>query len=197
MKLSATKRNQLIGVAVVTVGVIGALWYFIIGAQEVKLTEFKEKQADAAMQRKKIDAAVANAAKIEEELKTAAAKLAVIQQEMASGDLYSWMYTTIKNFKSAYRVDIPQFSTVETSENTLLYKFPYKQVKIAVNGNAYFHDFGKFLADLENRYPHIRVENLILEPASGADRSTDHEKLAFRMEIIALVNAAPTGENLK
>ena len=155
MKLSADKRNKLIGVAIVTAAVIGALWYFVVEDRNVTLQEFKEKQADALLQRKKIDNAIKGAGKIEQGLKDAAEKLAVIQQEMASGDLYSWMYTTIKNFKSAYHVDIPQFSTVETAENTLLYKFPYKQVKMSISGSAYFHDFGKFLADFENRFPHI------------------------------------------
>lgn len=197
MKLSADKRNKLIGVAIVTAAVIGALWYFVVEDRNVTLQDFKEKQADALTQRKKIDNAIKGAGKIEQGLKDAAEKLAVIQQEMASGDLYSWMYTTIKNFKAAYHVDIPQFSTVETADNTLLYKFPYKQVKMTISGSAYFHDFGKFLSDFENRFPHIRVENLVLEPTSGADRTADREKLAFRMEIIALVNSAPANDNNK
>ena len=197
MKLSADKRNKLIGVAIVTAAVIGALWYFVVEDRNAKLQESKEKQADALTQRKKIDNAIKGAGKIEQGLKEAAEKLAVIQLEMVSGDPTLWMITTIKSFKAAYHVDIPQFSTVESAENTLLYKFPYKQIKMTVSGSAYFHDFGKFLADFENRFPHIRVENLVLEPTSGADRTSDREKLAFRMEIIALVNSAPANDNNK
>jgi Tfp pilus assembly protein PilO len=191
MKLSADKRNKLIMVAVATVIIIGLLWYYLIGALNTKLTEFKEKQAAAEEQRKKIDTAAKNSAKIEASLNLATEKLTAIKQEMASGDLYSWMYTTIKNFTRPYHVDIPQFSTVETSDNTLISKFPYKQVKITLNGSAYFHDFGRFLSDFENQFSHFRVENLILDPASSADR----EKLAFRMDVIALVNNAPATDN--
>ncbi|MCX6896621.1 MAG: hypothetical protein NTZ16_14245 [Verrucomicrobia bacterium] len=195
MKLSADKRNKLIVVAILTAVVIGVLWYYLIGALNAKIEEFKEKQATAEEQRKKIDTATRNSVQIENNLNAAAEKLATIKQEMASGDLYSWMYTTSKNFNRSYHVDIPQFSTVETAENNLIPQFPYKQVKISVNGSAYFHDFGRFLSDFENHFPHIRVENLTLEPATGPEQASDREKLAFRMEIIALVNSAPAGDN--
>ena len=68
----------------------------------------------------------------------------------------------------------------------LLPHFPYKQLKVTVNGTAYYHDLGKFIADFENTYPHARVVNLTIDPAGGT--GDDSEKLAFRMDIIALIN---------
>ena len=74
-------------------------------------------------------------------------------------------------------------------EVDLMPHFPYKQLKVTVGGTAYYHDLGKFIADFENTYPHARIANLTLEPVGGTADSG--EKLAFRMDIIALAN--PTG----
>ena len=189
MKITSIQRNKLIGVAVATAGVIALIFYFLIGAQRDKLNEINGHFEGYITKQHHMKTAMAGSEKMDAELKALEDKLAADEEQMASGDLYSWMYNTIKNFKSAYRVDIPQFSTVESSPTTLLYNFPYKQVKISVSGSAFFQDLGKFLADFENHFPHMRVENLTLEPASGAEREADREKLGFRMDIVALVNA--------
>ncbi|MFM2296167.1 MAG: hypothetical protein RLZZ350_2580, partial [Verrucomicrobiota bacterium] len=105
-----------------------------------------------------------------------------------SGDLYSWFIGTIKNFKTGYRVDIPAYGTVTSPEvNTLIPKFPYKQVHVAVNGSAFYQDFGHFLCDFENRYPYMRIENVTLDP-SGGQSEADREKLNFHMEVVALIS---------
>jgi hypothetical protein len=72
----------------------------------------------------------------------------------------------------------------------LLPSFPYKQIRFAINGTAYYHDLGKFISDFENHFPHARVVNLVIEPMSNADNT--NEKLSFRMEIIALVKPNPS-----
>lgn len=197
MKLSADKRNKLILVALGTLVLCGVVWYYLIGALNRNIADFKDKQATAEEQRKKIDTATKNAAKLEKDLAAANEKLNAINEEMASGDLYSWMYTTIKTFARSYRVDIPQFSTIEAAANNLIPGFPYRQVKITIAGDGFFHDIGRFVADFENRFPHIRVENLNLEPATGSDRTAEREKLSFRMDIIALVNnTTPSAANI-
>ena len=69
-------------------------------------------------------------------------------------------------------------------------KFPYKAAIFNVRGTAYYHDLGKFLADFENAFPYLRVQNLELEPAANSSATTtgEAEKLAFKMEIVALIN---------
>jgi hypothetical protein len=52
-------------------------------------------------------------------------------------------------------------------------------------GTGYFHDIGKFIADLENKFPHMRVVNLAIDPSNA--QGAGLEKLSFRMEIVALV----------
>ena len=60
-----------------------------------------------------------------------------------------------------------------------------EQIKVNINGTAYYHDLGKFIADFENNFPHIRIVNLTIEPASAGEPG--NEKLSFRMDIVALV----------
>ena len=36
-----------------------------------------------------------------------------------------------------------------------------------LRGTAYFQDLGAFLADFENEFPYLRVQNLELEPAAS------------------------------
>jgi len=109
---------------------------------------------------------------------------------MASGDMYAWVIQTVGRFGAERRVDIPQFSREVTTDVGILPKFPYKAAIFNVRGNAYFHDLGQFLADFENSFPYARVQNLELEPgaSSAASGTTDPEKLAFRLEIVTLIN---------
>jgi Tfp pilus assembly protein PilO len=194
MRLSTDKRNKLIGVGVLTAVVMGLLWFYLIGAQEAKLREIAEQTRERTKERQQIRAAIGSATKIEADYQAASQKLEGVEEEIATGDLYSWFYNTIKNFKAAYHVDIPEFSNVELSDTTMLYKFPYKQVKISVSGTAYFNDFGHFVADFENHFPHMRIENVSLQPVNGGEREADREKLSFKMDIIALVNEPPVAD---
>ena len=86
-------------------------------------------------------------------------------------------------------MDISVNSQLSMGEVDLLPHFPYKQLKVTVGGTAYYHDLGKFIADFENAFPHMRFANLTLEPVGGTGDNS--EKLTFRMDIIALAN--PTG----
>jgi Tfp pilus assembly protein PilO len=186
MKISKEKRIHLVIVSVVTLVIVGALWNFLIGAQYAKLKEISEKIEQARGKQRGMEKAVKTAGQIEEDFDVASEKMKEIEKEMASGDSYAWMYNTIKDFKSGYRVEIPQFSSVEVSDCSLIYKFPYKQVRMTISGGGFFHDFGKFVADFENHFPHMRLQNLEVSPAGGTGER-DREKLTFRMDIIALV----------
>jgi len=115
--------------------------------------------------------------------------LAQNESDMVTGDPAQWIYNTIRNFKEHYKVDIAVNSQLSTGPVDLLPAFPYKQLKVTVGGTAYYHDLGKFIADFENTYPHVRITNLSLDPVGGTGDNS--EKLTFRMDIIVLVN--PTG----
>ncbi len=189
MKLSKDKRNQLVLVAMVTVGVIAALWYGLIAMQKQKITEITQKIQDTQRHIDTIQTVVTGANQVDAGLKIAGDRLYIIENGMPSGDLFSWIVRTIKTFNSpGYKVDMPQFGIPVVNPVSMLPNFPYNQSSVAVSGNAYYSELGKFLSDFENRFPYMRVQNLSLEPGGGATPD-EREKLSFHMEIVTLVKA--------
>ena len=71
------------------------------------------------------------------------------------------------------------------SDEEMLPGFPYRQIKFLIVGTGFYHDIGKFIADLENQFPHIRVLNLSIDSVAVQDSTP--EKLSFRMEVAALL----------
>jgi len=188
-KLPNDKRNKLIVVALLTVVALGALGFGLIQWQRGSLRSVADKREVAEKKLARVKDGINHADRIEAEFNAENKELAEQEEAMASGgDLYSWMVNLLRRFKLSYPgIDIPQISqpTALTDVN-LLPRFPYKQVTLKVSGTAYYHDFGRFIADFENEFPHIRVVNLLLEPATIMG-STEKEKLAFTMDIITLV----------
>jgi len=109
------------------------------------------------------------------------------QEDMASGDVYSWSYDNIRRFKQAYKVEIPDIGHPTIGNVDMLPSFPYKQIEFSINGTAYYHDLGKFIADFENNFPHSRMVRLVID--TGGDTP---EKLAFKMEIMTLMKPNPS-----
>jgi len=186
-KLPKEKRTPLILVVVLTVIVLGALGFGLIKWQYRSLREIAEKTEVAEKRLKQVKNAIQRADEIELDFDATNKTLAEQEEAMASGDIYSWAVNALRNFKLSYKVEMPQISQPTAPGNVnLLPKFPYKQVTLRVGGTAFFHDLGNFIADFENQFPHIRVANLALESATSVGAG-EKEKLAFTMDIIALV----------
>jgi hypothetical protein len=73
----------------------------------------------------------------------------------------------------------------------LLPNFPYKQITLTVAGTAHFHDLGRFLADLENQFPHVRLLNLGLD-ANAPSATVEPETLSFKIDIVTLAKVNPS-----
>lgn len=187
-KLPKEKRNNFILVVVLTLAALGGLGFGLIKYQNEKLEQLAERKANAQRKFAQMEDAVKNSARIETDLAQAKVTLSQLETDIApSGDLYAWVISTLRSFKAPYReVEIPQYSQIgPTVEMPMLSSFPYKQVSMTVAGKAHFHDLGRFLADFENRFPHIRILNLGLDVDGNQH---DPELLAFRMDIVTLVN---------
>jgi len=189
-KISQEKRNQLIIVAAATVAVLGLIYFFLIQPQYDSLTKIASAKKAADAKLVNIKSTITNAGTVANNLSETASTVTQSEEDMASGDLYSWTYDTVRRFKQPYRVEIPDVSHPTIGEMDLLPSFPYKQIRFGITGTAYYHDLGKFMSDFENTFPHARLVHLVVEPLPGAD--TTNEKLSFRMEIIALVKSNPS-----
>lgn len=186
-KLPKEKRNQLVLVIVGTLAVLGAVGFGLIRFQYDNLNSYEKRQAAASAELKKMEEAVKRVELVDSVYKQASEALAEKEAAMATGDLYSWMYGTVRRFQKNYKVEIPQLSPITTpTPVNLLPSFPYKQATMQIGGTAHYHDLGQFIADFENAFPLIRVVNLTVElnhsPAPG-----EREKLAFKMDLVTLV----------
>jgi Tfp pilus assembly protein PilO len=190
MKISREKRNQLITVILVTLAILALIGLGLIRPQFKSLskTAIARKAADKDLLN--IRHAITNSETIANGWTEINATLAQAEADMASGDLYSWTYDTIRHFKQSYKVEIPEVGHPTIGESDMLPSFPYKQIQFTINGTGYYHDLGKFIADFENSFPHSRMVHLVVEPASGLD--SNGEKLSFRMEIITLLKPNPS-----
>jgi len=191
-KLPKEKRDRIIAVTIATVIAIGGIWYGLIRSQQAKLEESTRTTIKA---REKVTNAKRRVEKeklIQVELDAARLGLKAIEEEMAAGDLYSWIIVTVNKFRAAYRVDIPQFSREQVSEVNVIPGFPYKGATFTLRGTAYYHDLGKFVADFENAFPHVRLLNLEMEPVglpnpTAQSNLDEQEKLSFKMDIVTLI----------
>ena len=184
-RLSKEKRTHLILVVLIVGGLLAGIGMGLIQNQYASLRHLAERKDNATQKLAKMQEGIKNSKNLETDLVDARKKLIDLESDTATGDLYSWIITTVRRFKTAHKVEIPQFGVLSpVGEMSLLPDFPYKQVSLTVAGSAHFHDFGRFLADFENQFPHIRVVNLTLDVDTT---SQEPEMLAFKMEIAALV----------
>lgn len=170
------------------VAVMAALWYVVIQNQYTTLTEVQKKTQEMRDKVNKGEILLKKSSEIEESLDAEAKTLETIEDGMASGDIYLWNINTINRFNTnnTSRITFLDFQREILGEVGVLPKFPYKAAIFPLKGTGYYHEVGRFLADFENNFPYIRVQNLELSPLSkvGAD---DAEKLNFKFEVVALI----------
>ena len=185
-KLSKEKRNSLILVGLGTLMVLVFIGYGLIRGQYHSISEINAQTDAARTKLKSMEDTIKQGDAIAAHFTDLTNNLFNAEKDMATGDPSAWIYDTIRNFKTRYKVDIAVNGQLSTGPVDMLPAFPYKQIKVTVSGTAYYHDLGKFIADFENTFPHARITNLNLEPVGGTSDNSD--KLAFRMDIIALTN---------
>jgi hypothetical protein len=191
-KLSKEKRNYLILVVLGTLVAVSGLYYSMIRRQHDNLVLLAREKSGAVSKLKVVLGAIHQADRIKAELEDAKVMLAASESDVASGDLYAWVINSLRQFKAPYKVEIPQFSQLgPVSDVNLLAHFPYKQATLTVAGTAHFHDLGRFIADFENKFPHVRLLNLSLD-ANAPSENAEPETLSFKMDIVMLVKANPS-----
>ena len=184
-KLTKEKRDQLILVGIGTLALSFGLWYAVIRSQNQTVQVVLKRTQEVRDKIDKADKALKTAPTVEANLETAAKRLKEIELSMASGDMYSWVINTINQFIVNQKVTIPVFSREVIGDVGMLSKFPYKAATFILKGTARYHDFGRFVADFENAFPYIRVQNLEIIPSTTGD---EKEKLDVKFEIVTLIN---------
>jgi len=184
-KLPPAKRNQLIVVIAVTIIVLGLEFFLLISPQKEQNTKLAANIRTKQDKLQTIKNAIKQTEAISSSLVEITRQLNESERDVASGDVYAWTYDLIRHFKANYRVEIPNIGQPYVSEVDLLPGIPYKQVKITLTGNAFYHELGRFVSDFENTFPHIRMLNLAVEPMNST--GLEAERISFRVDIVALV----------
>ncbi len=185
--LSKEKKQHLLLVMLGTLGVLIGIWFGLISWQHDRLAKLASQREATHTKLDGMTDMLERSAMIAQETENELKQLERAEAQMAYGDLYAWIYNTVRGFKARHpNVDIPQYSTILVGETTLLPKFPYKQATMTIAGKAFYHDLGSLIADLENELPYVRVQNLEIEPSSASD-GAHSEKLSFRMDLLTLV----------
>jgi hypothetical protein len=189
-KISKDKRDKIILTGFVTVAVSVGIWLLVIKAQAQTVKDVRAEASKSRDQLNRGRATLTTQARVDQEFEEASRKLKQREVAMAApNDMYSWLIQTLNTFRQGYKVEIPQFGRELPTEVGIFPKFPYRAALFHVKGTAYYHDFGKFLADFENAFPYIRVQNIELYPAGETLGGTaeSREKLNFNMELLTLV----------
>lgn len=188
--LTKEKRDQLILTVIGAVAVCAGLWFGLISTMRHGLGVITEQMEEKKTKVTNAQRLVGSTADLQKTLEDHTAKLKVIEDSMAAGDMYSWIILKVNKFREDRKVEIPQFSREVRTEVGMFPKFPYKAAVFTVRGTAFFHDLGKFIAEFENAFPHVYLQNLELEPASNSNATAagHPEMLSFKMEIVTLIN---------
>lgn len=186
------RKARVVLVLLAAVLVLIVMWYTLLDTPRTKLREKNRARAQLAASLDKARKQIAEAAKSQKAIEAASARLREMEEKMPAGDPYRWLVKAFLDFPAASRVALANIEPPHVSESTLLPKVPYSTVTFTLTGNAFFHDFGSFLSELENHFPHMRVKRLDLSPAyPGEPDSAAAEKLNFQLEILTLFKSTP------
>jgi len=192
-KLSKEKRNQIIAVVLGAIAVAAGLWYGVIKTRNEGLVDARKRLESA---RSKLESGrnyVRKADQVQIDMEQAVQKLKVIENDMAPAvDLYSWGYALLEKARTGQEVEVIEVTRPQKGEVGVLAQFPYDATIFTIRGIGHYHDFGKFLADFENKFPYFHVRNLTLGTAAEAGPEISagrigKEKLLFKMDIVALI----------
>ena len=118
-KLSKEKQQQLVLTVLVTVLVLAGLWLCVIRSQQESIRLVGLKKQTAKQKLAEIKKANDTADETEQQLTEARKQLDKDEEDMATGDLYSWTITKIRTFKLGYKIDIPQFGQIDERDQRL------------------------------------------------------------------------------
>lgn len=180
--LSKEKKQQLAFVAMITLVIVAGIWFGLINSQKLSLADAQKRTAAA---RDKVAAAeklIKRTDELQDELAKVQGQLSLREDTMASGDLYQWILSRIITVTTGRPLNNFNADPPKLVDAMLLPKFPYRAASYPVRISGYYHDLGRFIADLENEFPFARIQNVEVTPTPGQVG----EKLNLNFEFVSL-----------
>lgn len=185
--LTKEKKQQLALVAIFTLVILIGVWFGLVDAQQKRRIQTEKKTAE--MQKQIVEAE--KLLKRKDEIKEAMEKneQELVQREQTlpppTPVAYQWLIEKVNDYTKPHP-SLTGFFTQQPApvDAGIIPKFPYKALYYnQVTMSGFFNEFGKFLADFENDWPYLRVQNLSMVPASALPGD---EKINFQFEIVSL-----------
>ena len=218
MKLTQEKREAMMKVAGGFLVGLGALWWFGVYGQQGELVTLGEEVLKVRSDAERAARNVNNGPNVEAWLAAARQRLEAEEAGLVpiTGNRRNWLLTEVNKVidsvvaQGGGRCELEEIRPVEPLERTaeLLPKFPYTANHFRVRMAAFYADFGRFVAEFENRFPYMRVQGLTVkrpdgvgtfDPAAeatqdstGAREPQRSDKLSFDFVVVALVKTLTT-----
>lgn len=212
MKLTPEKRNAIVKVAAGFLVGLAVLWWFGVHTQQAELTRLSEEVAKARTAADKASNWVKNKDAVESTLVAARARLEHEESGLAPiaiGNRKNWLLAVLNSTKAAAgdAAEILEINLLDPADRNaeLLPNFPYRASHFRVRMEAYYEDYGRFLARFENDFPAARIQDLVVRPADSRTMGTDPladpggsqelqagEKLTFDFVVVALIKSLST-----
>ena len=192
-KVLKEKRDKLVLVVLGTGAVIGALYFLVISAQQGALADYADKTAVAREKLDKAERWLRMAPGIQARLAACRTEVETKQDSMAPVEKFKWFYNTLEIFFAQHPVKLIDITREpEVGDVGVLPKFPYQAASFGVKLSARYHELGGFLAEFENHFPYMRVQNLEIQPEGASKAGLDRrgpapESLAITMRVVTLV----------
>ncbi len=166
------KAGAAIGIGLV---MLAALYYLVIAPMLRERTQLQDSIATAQAELAKNRTLVTQTEKVEKNYEQTRQELfTLMHREMAPAENpVSWISSIMQEIAVRHGVTISSLSgsgilrTRSTSRMAPPPLFERFQAKITLD--CTYHQFGRFLADLEKRISFGKIESLNMQPASGAD----------------------------
>jgi hypothetical protein len=209
--MSDKDKQRLVILVMVTVAVLGLFYQFVIKTEQRLIAECQSSITNHLHQADLTREWTKNWEKHAQELAASSNLLHRLEASMPNGDIYRW---TLRNFlrreamgvevvsvdpprpadaliPATARIQVPSLGEDELMK-TVEIPLPYQTVVFNVSGKATFHNFGRYLAAIENEYLHMRLQRLELDPAApDALESPDANRLVFQLDLLTLSLSPP------
>ena len=181
------KRDKVILTVMLTLAGIAGIWFGLLEPQKADLRNKASLLSETQTKLSDVQRVLRLTNSFNDHLVEARRQIESMEAKMPSGDVYRWAIRSMTTLQTN-NVEIANLEPPRLGETGILPKVPYKSAVLSVNGTAHYHNFGRFLADLENSFPHMRLQRLELEPTQFGEAATAaQEQLHFKLEIVALV----------
>jgi len=200
-KLSKEKKDKLVLTCIGSLGTIAVLYFLVITDQKRETMDLDSKISAMRVKRDNAQKQVKRLSDTQGNLEEAKKILAQKQAEMPKPEEdHVWFLRIMEEMRPKYGLEVDDIKTPAPTEAGVLPKFPFRAVALNVSMLGNYTDFGRFLADFENRFPYMRVEIMSIIPERGGATSTRPGEIApvaavnagtlrFNYRVIALIKS--------